>query len=39
MCKNSGPYLAMGQGGQLPPPEKLASEYNEILFVFIAASY
>jgi len=21
------PYLAMGQGGKLPPPEKLASEY------------
>jgi len=21
------PYLAMGQGGQLPPQEKLASEY------------
>ena len=27
------PYLAMGQGGHCPPPEKLASEYNKILFV------
>ena len=28
------PYLAIGQGGQLPPPPgKLASEYNKILFV------
>ena len=26
------PYLAMGQGGNCPP-EKLASEYNKILFV------
>ena len=28
------PYLDMGQGGQLPPPEKVASEYNKILFVY-----
>jgi len=27
------PYLAMGQGGATAPPEKLASEYNKILFV------